>query len=52
MFELSRNRYSLFISLCLAAVAAIVVGIILVFAAKAEKVDLTTASLVPDDIGF
>lgn len=52
MLELARNRYSWFISLGLAAAAAVVVGIILVFAAKAEKVELTTAELVPDDVGF
>ena len=52
MFVDSRRRASLLISVVLAIVAAVVVGGLLVFSAKAEKVELTTARLVPNDAGI
>jgi hypothetical protein len=49
---LPRRQYGLFITMGLAAVAALVAGIVLFTSSKAGDVELTTANLVPADAGI
>ncbi|MCC7365799.1 MAG: DUF3352 domain-containing protein [Dehalococcoidia bacterium] len=52
MSTLPRRQYGLFLTAGLAAIAAVVAGVVLFTSSKASGVELTTAKLVPSDAGL